>query len=202
MAPGIGLFRDDWLDPWLPRLRDAAQGLPVLELGCGRGADTATLVQAGFSVVGFDLDPDAVAQARLAAPTARLTCQDLRAPFPLAPGAAGAVVASLSLHYFAWTETLALFDRVRAALHPGGVLLCRLNSTRDHHFGASGHPAIEPDYYLVDGQPKRFFDEAAARAVVAQGWQLQALAEKSTAKYGDEKWLWELAARRIDPATR
>lgn len=190
------MFRDDWLDPWRPWLRDVVQGLPVLELGCGSGADTVTLVQAGFKVVGIDLDPQAVARAQQAAPTARLSCQDLRAPFPLAAGQAGAVVASLSLHYFPWTETLALFERVRTMLPPGGGLLCRLNSTRDHHFGASGHPVIEPDYYSVDGQPKRFFDEAAARAVVAQGWQLHALAEKSTAKYGAEKWLWELAAVR------
>ena len=34
---------DDWLDPWLPELAARAAGLPVLEIGCGSGDDTATL---------------------------------------------------------------------------------------------------------------------------------------------------------------
>ena len=42
---------DPWLVRWLPLVRERAGGTPVLELGCGRGQDTLSLVEAGLSVV-------------------------------------------------------------------------------------------------------------------------------------------------------
>jgi SAM-dependent methyltransferase len=125
-------------------------------------------------------------------------CQDVRAPFPLGAGEAGAVIASLSLHYFPWAETLDLVRRIRDTLPPGGLFLCRLNSVEDKHFGASGHPAIEANYYLVDGQPKRFFDERATAELFANGWQLLAMEHQTTRKYVRQKALWEVVARRDD----
>jgi len=52
----------------------------------------------------------------------------------------GAVVASLSLHYFSWEEALAITQGVRDVLRPGGMLLCRLNSTENQNLGAPGTP--------------------------------------------------------------
>ncbi len=130
-------------------------------------------------------------------PSATFHCQDLRAPFPLAPGSAGAVVASLSLHYFPWPETLALAARIRDALRPGGVLLCRLNSTNDHNFGASGHPEIEPRYYQVDGEPKRFFDRADVERMFATGWRMLSIEEMTIHRYALPKVAWEAV---LEPA--
>jgi SAM-dependent methyltransferase len=189
---------DDWLDPWLPELAARAAGLPVLEIGCGSGDDTATLTAAGLTVIAFDLSPEAVAAARARVPQATIGCQDVRDPFPLGPGAAGAVVASLSLHYFAWDETMALAERIHAVLRPGGLLLCRLNSTEDTHFGARGHPPIEDNYYDVNGEPKRFFDGAAIDRLFATGWQRLSTRHAVTGKYGLPKSLWEVVLLRVD----
>jgi SAM-dependent methyltransferase len=164
----------------------------VLELGCGRGRDTAALVAAGLDVVGIDSSWKAIEDARIRVPQAAFHCRDLLDPFPLE--GAGAIVASLSLHYFPWPETLTLAARIRETLAPGGVLLCRLNSTNDHHFGASGHPAIGDNYYDVDGEPKRFFDEAAVRRMFAPGWQALALEEVTIDRYEKPKVAWELVA--------
>lgn len=191
------MLHDPWLTRWLPKLQHTAGARPVLEIGCGTGADTATLVNAGLAVVAFDLSAASAAATRLRVPKARVLCQDVRDPFPLADGEAGAVVASLSLHYFAWAETLELVRRIRQVLAPGGLLLCRLNSTEDRHFGASGHPEIEPNYYRVDGQPKRFFDEAAVNELFASGWQLVSREHQVTAKYVRPKSLWEVVAQRL-----
>jgi SAM-dependent methyltransferase len=191
---------DDWLDPWLPELAARSAGLPVLEIGCGSGDDTATLAAAGLPVVAFDLSPEAVAAARARVPQATITCQDVRDPFPLGPGAAGAVVASLSLHYFPWTETLALAARIHDVLRPGGLLLCRLNSTEDTHFGARGHRAIEEHFYDVNGAPKRFFDAAGIDRLFAAGWQRLSTRHAVTGKYGLPKSLWEVALLRDDGA--
>ncbi len=173
----------------MPLLAERAAGAPILELGCGSGQDTATLSAAGHRVVGIDLSPERIAKARQRVPSADFHCQDLRAPFPLAE--AGAVVASLSLHYFAWDETVALAARVREVLRPGGLLLCRLNSTNDIHYGATGHPEIAPHFYDVEGERKRFFDRADVERLFGAGWRFLALEETVVRRYEHPKSCWE-----------
>lgn len=168
----------------------------MLEIGCGHGDDTAVLAGAGLKVTAFDLSRAAVAVAKVRVPSAMIECRDIRGPFPVAPGQAGLVVASLSLHYFGWEETVAIVQRVREVLRPGGLLLCRLNSTEDHHFGAKGHPEIEPNFFRVDGEPKRFFDEADLNRLFASGWRHLALEHFVTRKYLKPKALWEVVLAR------
>ena len=164
---------------------------PILELGCGSGIDTSTLEAAGHRVVAVDLSEDSIAKARVRAPSSEFHCQDLRAPFPRLASRVNVVVASLSLHYFPWDETLALVRKILDVLSPAGVLLCRLNSTNDHHYGASSHPEIEPNYYLVDGQQKRFFSKAAVQELFATGWCVLHLEERVVHRYARPKAVWE-----------
>ncbi len=190
------MLHDPWLGRWLPLIEKSANGRPVLEIGCGTGDDTSTLATAGFTVVAFDISAASVATTRVRVPEARLSCQDVRAPFPLSNGEAGAVLASLTLHYFPWTETLELVRRVRRTLARGGIFLCRLNSTEDKHFGASGHPVIEPNYFVVDGQPKRFFDRPSVDALFDSGWAVLSTEHQTTTKYVRSKALWEVVAQK------
>ncbi|MEP6942652.1 MAG: class I SAM-dependent methyltransferase [Betaproteobacteria bacterium] len=187
---------DPWLQAWLPLLRDRAGAAPILELGCGIGKDTAILVEAGFRVVAVDLSPRAIERARAAVPQAEFHIMDLRAPFPVTPTGVGVIIASLSLHYFAWTETLALVERIRTTLRPRGALLCRLNSTNDHHYGAIGYPRIEENFYLVQGEPKRFFDQTSIEAVFATGWRMLSVAERLIKRYAQPKAVWEVILER------
>jgi SAM-dependent methyltransferase len=186
--------KDPWLARWLKLIGERAGGLSVLELGCGGGRDTEVLAAAGHRVVAVDLSPDSVAKARTRVPQAEFHCQDIRAPFPV--DAAGVVVASLSLHYFPWPETEALVGRIRRVLSPAGVLLCRLNSTNDHHFGASGHPPIDENFYLVDGAPKRFFDRAAVARLFSSGWRMQSAEERTIDRYDLPKSAWEVVLEK------
>jgi len=181
---------DRWLDRWLPLVGERAAGLPILELGCGSGRDSEVLAAAGHRVVGVDLSSAAVARARERVPSAEFHCQDLRAEFPV--DRAGVIVASLSLHYFPWAETVALVGRIRRTLEPNGLLLCRLNSTNDHHFGASGHPTIDENYYLVDGEPKRFFDRGAVTRLFGREWNVLSKKEGVIARYDHPKSVWEV----------
>lgn len=192
---------DPWLDRWLMLIAERAGGQPVLELGCGGGRDSATLAAAGHAVVGVDLSVDAVARARARVPGAQLHAQDVRAPFPVA-GGLGVILASLSLHYFEWPETVALVGRIRDHLRPGGVLLCRLNSTADVHHGATGYPRIADNFYLVDGEAKRFFDRAAIEALFVEGWDVLSCVEHVVDRYTQPKALWEVIVERtpMDPS--
>ncbi len=179
-------------------MRERAGGRPILELGCGTGRDTATFLAAGHQVVAIDLSRLSLLRAKLRAARATFYRRDLRAPFPLGAGGTRVVVASLSLHYFAWEETIALAERIRATLAPGGVLLCRLNSTDDTHFGAAGHDAIEENFYRVDGQPKRFFDRPAIERLFAKGWKILGLEAALIDRYSLPKAVWEVVLERAD----
>jgi SAM-dependent methyltransferase len=188
---------DRWLDSWLEAVRQRTGATPVLELGCGTGRDTSTLAAAGVHVVGLDQSKEAIERARVTVPDAEFHVGDIRDPFPVA--SARVVIASLSLHYFAWAETERIVERIGIVLNGEGLLLCRLNSVRDHHYGASGHPRIEPNYYRVKGRPKRFFDEPDVVRLFA-GWRIRSLGERTIDRYERPKVVWE-AAVETPPAT-
>jgi len=188
--------RDLWLNRWLQLVRERAEQTSVLELGCGRGQDTATLVEAGLPVIAIDLSPSEIEHARALVPGADYFVQDVRAPFPASTNHVGVVVASLSLHYFTWIETIDLVARIHSALQPNGILLCRLNSTKDHNFGAAGYPEIEKNFYLVEGKPKRFFNRAAVDALFSQGWQTLSLEEHVVERHFKPKVVWEIILQR------
>jgi SAM-dependent methyltransferase len=184
-----------WLEPLLPdicaRLQD---GRPLLELGCGDGLDTAVLAGAGCRVIGVDRSEAALAEARARVPGAEFYCRDLREPFPLGAGAAGVVLASLSLHYFPWAETVELVERIRRVLAADGLFVCRVNSTNDRNYGAVGHPEIDRHYYSVSGRTKRFFDRADVESLLATGWQARTLLEETIDRYGLPKVVWRVVA--------
>jgi SAM-dependent methyltransferase len=186
---------DPWLARWLKLIGERAGSLPLLELGCGGGRDTEVLAAAGHRVIAVDLSPESVAKARTRAPQAEVLCQDIRAPFPV--DVAGVVVASLSLHYFPWPETEALVRRIWSMLCPAGLLLCRLNSTNDHNFGASGHSQIEESFYRVDGAPKRFFDRAAVDRLFSSGWRTLGAEERIIDRYERPKSAWEVVLEKV-----
>jgi len=196
MRLDAALGRDAWLTPWLPLVLSRVAAAPVLELGCGSGKDTAILVGAGLRVVAIDISSAWLAKARSVAPEAEFVCQDVRAPFPASIAGFGAVVASLSLHYFNWPDTVALVQRIHASLGQGGLLLCRLNSTRDHNFGASGYPAISEGYFLVDGEPKRFFNREDVASLFAEGWRTLYCRERTINRYVLPKAVWELVVEK------
>jgi SAM-dependent methyltransferase len=188
--------RDPWLRRWLPLIAERVRGSAILELGCGAGRDTAVLARAGHGVLAVDRSTASLALAKLRAPSARFVRQDLRTRLPVPEAATGVVVASLSLHYFPWAETVGLVGRIRNALRSKGVLLCRLNSTRDRHFGATGHKSIDKDFFLVRGRPKRFFDRESVDRLFAEGWRVLSREETVIDRYVLPKSVWEVVLEK------
>jgi SAM-dependent methyltransferase len=190
---------DLWLARWLPLIRTQAPVPAVLELGSGPGGDSGYLVEQGVTNLACtDVSPKALARCARAAPGALTVCHDLREPLPFAERRFDVVIASLCLHYFAWDKTGTILRDIACCLKPGGVLLCRLNSTRDVHYGAVGHEQVGRNYYLVDGFPKRFFDRESIDALIAEDWERISIEELSIDRYDKPKIVWEVILRKTN----
>ena len=105
-------------------------GATVLDAGCGSGAQAEWLLDQEAEVIGIDLSPAMVGEARRrCAGRGRFFVADLAEPLPLEPGSIDGVTCSLTLHYIEdWTVPLHSFTR---ALRPGGWAVVSL----DHPFG-------------------------------------------------------------------
>jgi SAM-dependent methyltransferase len=186
---------DDWLERRLDLL-NSHRDAPVLDLGCGAGEDARFLSRRGFKVVAADFSEKALEITGRRAPGAETKHVDLTRGLPFAGARFGVVVASLSLHYFPWPKTVEVLEDVQRCLVPGGHLLARLNSTNDPHYAAARKEDIEPHFYLVDGSPKRLFDRDDVEALLSEGWKIVDAAERTTSRFGYEKALWEIIARK------
>lgn len=190
------MYSDPWLDRWLPLIAQREISSPVLEIGCGFGDDTLTLIRAGWKVMAFDLSPECVATAQQRAPEAQIECRDTRGPWPEAANNLELILASLSLHYFSWDETRTIVRRIWNSLRPGGLFLCRLNSTEDVNFGAGQGELIEANFYRDQGNCKRFFDQASVDQLFGAEWHRISVQHMTSHKYIKQKEMWELVLEK------
>jgi SAM-dependent methyltransferase len=107
------------------------RGAAVLDAGCGSGAQARWLLDQGADVVGIDLSPRMIEEAkRRCGDEGRFFVADLAEPLPLEPGSLDGITCSLALHYLQdWSVALRSFA---AALRPAGWAVISL----DHPFGA------------------------------------------------------------------
>jgi SAM-dependent methyltransferase len=105
-------------------------GAVVLDAGCGSGAGAQWLLDQGAEVIGIDLSPRMIEEARRRCQgRARFLVADLAEPLPVEPQSLDGITSSLALHYVRdWSVPLRSFA---SALRPGGWAVISL----DHPFG-------------------------------------------------------------------
>lgn len=139
-----------------------AQGMRVLDAGCGGGRNLVFLLREGFDVWGVDESADAVAQTRrLAARVApRLPADRFRVEhverMSLANASVDAVISSAVLHFARDDEHwLAMVREMWRVLAPGGVLFARLATS-------VGQPGLQPlggrRFVMPDGSARYLVD--------------------------------------------
>ncbi|WP_376088608.1 class I SAM-dependent DNA methyltransferase [Roseomonas sp. CCTCC AB2023176] len=116
-------FDRDWLSAFARRM--AGRG-PVADLGCGPGHVTAFLAAQGVEVVGIDLSPGMIGQARGAHPGLAFEVAEMR-DLGADPGRfAGAVAAYALIHFDDDAMRMAL-AAIRTALRPDGELIAAVH---------------------------------------------------------------------------
>lgn len=149
-AEGFPVEEDaSWLKPFVELLKPNG-GKAVLELGCGLGAQSISLVNEGFLVTALDLSEQAIAIARRRVPHIDLRQADITQPLPFPDSSFDGVLSCLTLHYFPYHETMAVFSEIHRVLRPGGFLFFTVNSTKDraHGFGTGDPPLHEIPRHL------------------------------------------------------
>lgn len=102
----------------LAELGGLAPGDRVLEIGCGTGQLTRSLVARGYRVTAVELSEDLATVARRNVPEAEVITGDFEQwPLPDQPFAAAAAATS-----FHWIDPAVQFTKTAAALRPGGAL--------------------------------------------------------------------------------
>lgn len=126
--------------PPRPLLLDSLAHLPsdrprqAMDLGCGDGTETLHLLRAGFQVTAVDRERAAVelvasrAQAEELASGLTTVLADLST---VEPPPADLVLSCASLPFVRAADLAQLWDRILAALRPGGVLAVNLFGDRD-----------------------------------------------------------------------
>ncbi len=101
-------------------------GAVVLDAGCGSGAQAEWLLDQGAEVIGVDLSPRMIEEARLRCRgRGRFLVADLAQPLPVGPQSLDGITSSLALHYVRdWRVPLRSFA---LALRPGGWAVISLD---------------------------------------------------------------------------
>jgi len=123
-----------------------ARGQRVLDLGCGVGAVTATLAQAGVDVIGVDLDDTLLARARQRYPGLRFEKQDVGALEPSTFGRVDGIWASFVAAYFADVDAIVARWR-RCVVNGGWLALVEIDDLLGHEPRASALAADIGGFY-------------------------------------------------------
>lgn len=135
---------------FLPELTDASHSVqgPILDLACGSGRNGLVLASAGLPVVFADRNGEALSQVQSSLNTldqhqSRCWQIDLEEP-AIAPLPANSYSAILVFRYL----HRPLFDALKAALNPGGLLIYETFTVEQRRFGRPNNP----DFLLQPGE--------------------------------------------------
>ena len=149
-----------------------AEGMRVLDAGCGTGRNLVLLMREGFDVQGVDASEDAIAKirARAARLAPRLDADRFRVEaveaMSLANNAVDVVISSAVLH-FARDDAhwLAMVREMWRVLAPDGILFARLAMSL-------GQPGLRPlegrRFALPDGSVRYLVDADLLRSTTSQ----------------------------------
>lgn len=189
-----GTVEVTWLDKY-EALLEQSRDIPIIDLGCGMGYDSLYLIDNGYKVISCDFSEEALASLEARSDAVTTKYIDIKDGLPFENDSARIIIASLSLHYFPWDVTRKILEDIARVLEDDGVLICRVNSTKDVNYGAGQGILIEKNYYDINGNLKRFFDEEHL-CELFDDWEILNMEEKEINRFSHKKVAWEIAVRK------
>lgn len=181
---------DGWLDKYLPILQNEKK---IVDLGCGNGVNALYLHSKNVYVIACDFSEAALHQLKKRLPEISTLCFDMTKGMPFNDAVVDVVIADLSIHYFDWNTTKSIVNEVFRILNKSGLMLCRVNSTKEHRMH-DNDKMVEANYYFNGENYKRFFSDKDIQELFFN-YNICYICEDTTEKYGDTKHLWEIAIR-------
>lgn len=120
---------------------------PIIDLGCGSGNDSLYLINRGKTVIACDYSKNAIEKIKKNIPEIKRTENfDMREGLPFEDDYTDLIIADLSLHYFSEKVTFDILGEIRRVLKPEGLLLFRVNSTKDTNYVPSERIEVEYNF--------------------------------------------------------
>lgn len=185
-----GISIDKWLEDYSSLFKE---GICVLDLGSGNGANIPFLVSSTANVFALDYAESAI-NVISNKYHVEAVAADMRMPLPYDGDMFDLIISDLSLHYFSEAETYSILKEVNRIMKNDGILLARLNSINDMKHGAQKGTELEKGYFDHEGRRKRFFDREMITRLFGDLFRIDYLEEKRTGKYLEEKVVWEMKA--------
>lgn len=184
---------DDWLEMFNCEIEECKT--PVIDLGCGSGNDTLYIINKGKTVIPCDYSKNVIRNIKKNFPEInRVENFDMREGLPFEDNYTELVITDLSLHYFSEKVTFNILEEIKRILKPNGLLLFRVNSTKDTNYKPGDRIEIEHNFYETSVGYKRFFDEEDINKFFKE-WDKLYMNEEIMGRYGHEKILWKGAVR-------
>ena len=183
---------DGWLDKYLSKLCSANN---IVDLGCGNGVNALYLNDNKINVIACDFSESALEQIKKRNSEIQVMCFDMTTDLPFEKASMDFIVADLSLHYFEWNVTRKIVEEIFRVLNRNGVLLCRVNSTKEYH-PTKNDEMIEPGYYFNGENYKRYFTKKDIESLFSN-YRIKHITEDITEKYGSKKYVWEIAVTKL-----
>ncbi len=190
----IELKESNWLDQYTKIFSEPPRK-PIIDLGCGSGAESIRLINGGFDVISCDFSKTILDKLSSLNSKIVTKCFNIENGLPFKDSSSHIILASLSLHYFSWKSTEKIMKEIKRVLDIDGYLICRLNSINDINHGAGSGIEIENNYYESGGNCKRFFDEASIEYLFSD-WKIVDRKECDIIRFNKPKKAWEIVVKK------
>ena len=194
----IELKESNWLDQYTEIFSESPRK-PIIDLGCGSGAESIYLINGGYDVISCDFSKTILDKLTSLDSRIITKCFNIENGLPFKDSAAHIILASLSLHYFSWKSTEKILKEIKRVLDIDGYLICRLNSINDINHGAGSGIEIENNYYEIGGNRKRFFDESSIENLFSD-WKIVDRKECNIRRFMRPKKAWEIVVTKLHNA--
>ncbi|MBN1503359.1 class I SAM-dependent methyltransferase [Candidatus Woesearchaeota archaeon] len=140
----------------------------LLDLACGKGADSVFLHENGFTVTAIDYSSEAINQfnyiQRKKGVFITSLVRDIQEKLPFETDSFDYVFSRIGLGYFDDKTTKKIFSEIKRVLKSEGLLMFQVKSVNDRVYGSGKE--LEKDVYELSGYIRHFFSEDYARKLL------------------------------------